>query len=52
MGEKYSLTDPAKAKRELCWEPKVRFKTLVELMVVQDIALAERESQIDKLPKN
>jgi len=44
------IGDPAKAKKQLGWEPKVRFKELVELMVDHDIELAKRESQISKLP--
>ena len=37
------LGDASKAKRELGWEPKVRFKELVKLMVESDLALAEQE---------
>jgi GDPmannose 4,6-dehydratase len=44
------IGDPAKAKRQLGWEPKVRFKELVEIMVDHDLALAQREAQIAKLP--
>jgi GDPmannose 4,6-dehydratase len=44
------IGDPAKAKKQLGWEPKVRFKELVELMVDHDIELAKREAQISKLP--
>jgi GDPmannose 4,6-dehydratase len=43
------IGDPAKAKRQLGWEPKVRFKELVEIMVDHDLALAQREAQIAKL---
>ena len=45
------IGDPAKARRELGWEPKVRFKELVELMVDHDLELARREAQIARLPK-
>ena len=45
------IGDPAKAKKQLGWEPKVRFKELVELMVDHDIELARREAQVAKLPK-
>jgi len=31
------IGDPAKAKRKLGWEPKVRFKELVEMMVDADV---------------
>jgi len=31
------LGDASKARRELLWEPKVRFKELVKLMVDADI---------------
>ena len=37
------LGDATKAKRELGWEPKVKFKDLVKLMVEADLALAEKE---------
>lgn len=45
------IGNPAKAKRQLGWEPKVRFKELVEIMVDHDLDLAKREAQIAKLPK-
>jgi len=35
------IGDPAKAKAKLGWEPKTRFKRLIELMVDADIALLE-----------
>jgi GDPmannose 4,6-dehydratase len=44
------IGDPAKAKRQLGWEPKVLFKELVEIMVDHDLELAKREAQIAKLP--
>jgi GDPmannose 4,6-dehydratase len=31
------IGDPSKAKRKLGWEPAVRFKQLVELMVDADL---------------
>lgn len=37
------IGDPAKAKRQLQWEPKVRFKDLVRIMVESDLELARRE---------
>jgi len=37
------LGDPSKAKRNLGWEPKVGFDALVEMMVDEDLAGAERE---------
>jgi len=45
------IGDPAKAKRQLGWEPKVRFKELVEIMVDHDLELAKREAQIAQLPR-
>ena len=44
------IGDPAKAKRQLGWEPKVRFKGLVRIMIDADLELAKREAQIAKLP--
>lgn len=37
------IGDPAKAKRQLDWEPKVRFKELVKIMVDADLVLAKQE---------
>jgi GDPmannose 4,6-dehydratase len=37
------LGDASKARRELHWEPKVKFKTLAKMMVEHDMKLAERE---------
>jgi GDPmannose 4,6-dehydratase len=37
------LGDASKARRELGWEPTVRFKELVGMMVESDLALAEQE---------
>ncbi len=39
------IGDPAKAKKQLGWEPKVKFKELVQLMVDADLKLAEREAR-------
>lgn len=44
------IGNAAKAKKQLGWEPKVRFQELVELMVDHDLELAKREAQIAKLP--
>ncbi len=44
------IGDPAKARKQLGWEPKVRFKDLVKIMVEHDLALARREAQIAQLP--
>jgi GDPmannose 4,6-dehydratase len=41
------LGDAAKAKRELGWEPKTSFATLVEMMTDADLAMAEREMRAD-----
>jgi GDPmannose 4,6-dehydratase len=38
------IGNPAKAKKQLGWEPKVRFKELVRLMVESDLVLAEQEA--------
>jgi len=37
------IGDPAKAKRQLDWEPKVRFKDLVKIMVDADLVMAKQE---------
>jgi GDPmannose 4,6-dehydratase len=43
------IGDPAKARTELAWEPKVTFKDLVEIMAAADwrLARAERSAQQD-----
>ncbi len=41
------LGDPSKAKRQLGWNPKVGFDTLVEMMTDADLAGAEREKRAD-----
>lgn len=40
------IGNPAKAKKQLNWEPKVRFKELVRLMVESDLRLAEQEAGV------
>ncbi|HVU25567.1 MAG TPA: GDP-mannose 4,6-dehydratase, partial [Opitutus sp.] len=45
------IGDAAKARKQLGWEPKVRFKDLVRIMVEADLELAKRELQISRLPK-
>lgn len=45
------IGDPAKAKKQLGWEPKVRFKELVKIMTESDLELAKREAQISALPE-
>jgi GDPmannose 4,6-dehydratase len=37
------IGDPAKAKRQLGWEPKVKFKELVTIMTDADLELARQE---------
>lgn len=37
------IGNPAKAKKQLGWEPKVRFKDLVKIMVDADLVLAKQE---------
>ena len=37
--------DPAKAGRQLGWEPQVKFKELVRIMVDADLELAQREAR-------
>ena len=47
------IGDPGKAKKILGWEPKVRFKDLVRIMVDADMALLSREAprkHLGKLP--
>jgi GDPmannose 4,6-dehydratase len=43
------IGDPAKAKQQLGWEPKVRFPELVRIMVQHDLELAKHELQLSKL---
>ena len=44
------IGDASKAKRQLGWEPKVKFKDLVRIMTEADLDLAKREAQIAQLP--
>lgn len=37
--------DPTKAREQLGWQPKIKFKQLVTLMVTHDLKLAEQESR-------
>ena len=37
------IGDPTKAKKQLSWEPKVRFQELVKLMVDADLEMVRRE---------
>lgn len=45
------IGNPEKARKQLGWEPKVRFKDLVRIMVESDLKLAQRELQISQLPR-
>ena len=45
------IGNPAKAKKQLGWAPKVLFKDLVKIMVEHDLDLAKREAQIANLPQ-
>jgi len=45
------IGNPAKARKQLGWEPRVRFKELVKIMVEYDLELAKREAQIADLPE-
>ncbi|TVR45265.1 MAG: GDP-mannose 4,6-dehydratase [Puniceicoccaceae bacterium] len=48
------IGNPEKARRQLGWEPRVRFKELVKIMVEADLKLAEHELAVaglaEKLP--
>lgn len=37
------IGDPAKLKKQIGWEPKVKFKDLVKIMTESDLALAKKE---------
>ena len=39
----YLLGDPAKARRNLKWQPRVKFDELVKIMVAADLKIASRE---------
>jgi len=45
------IGDPAKAHLQLGWQPKVKFKELVKIMVDHDLELAKHELQVSKLKK-
>lgn len=45
------IGDPAKAKKQLGWEPKVRFKELVKIMVDADLELAKVEKRMKEASK-
>jgi GDPmannose 4,6-dehydratase len=45
------IGDPAKAKKQLNWEPKVLFKDLVKIMVEHDLELAEHEKAVEVLKR-
>jgi GDPmannose 4,6-dehydratase len=38
------IGNPAKAKKDLDWEPKVHFEALIQIMVDADLALAEKNA--------
>ena len=40
--------DSSKARRELGWQPKVKFDELVRMMVAEDLKQAERETHLKK----
>jgi hypothetical protein len=42
------IGNPAKAKKKLGWEPKVRFEELIQIMVDADLAMAR--GSIGKTP--
>jgi len=44
------IGNPAKAKKQLGWEPRVKFKELVKIMTEADLEMAKREAQIASLP--
>jgi len=43
------IGDPEKARKQLGWTPKVRFKELVKIMVNHDLALAQHELVVSKI---
>ncbi len=43
------IGNPAKARKQLGWEPQVRFKELVKIMVEADMKLAEHEARVRNL---
>ena len=42
------IGDPAKLKKQIGWEPKVKFKELVKIMTESDLKLAAKSSQSKK----
>ena len=46
------IGDPAKARRQLGWEPKVKFKELVRIMVDHDLELAQHEARVAQLRRS
>ena len=45
------IGDPAKAKKQLDWEPTVKFKELVAIMVDADLELAKKELAVARAEK-
>ena len=43
------IGNPAKARKQLGWEPKVKFKELVKIMTDHDLALAKHELEVSRL---
>jgi GDPmannose 4,6-dehydratase len=43
------IGDPEKARKQLGWEPKVRFKELVKIMIDADLILATHEAKVKNL---
>lgn len=43
------IGDPAKAKKQLGWEPRIKFKELVKIMVEADLELAVAEKRIKEV---
>jgi GDPmannose 4,6-dehydratase len=43
------IGNPEKARKQLGWAPKVRFKELVKIMVAADLKLAEHEAKMKSL---
>lgn len=44
------IGNPAKAKKVLGWQPTVKFKDLVSIMIAADMELAEKEAHMVKMP--
>ena len=42
------LGDASKARKELGWKPKISFAELVEEMVSEDLAIAQRDAVVAK----